>query len=58
MVLVRQLMRDEGGSPAIEVGLIVGLLAVASITALTALGDSVDLVWAGLVRTTTGAPAL
>lgn len=40
--MIKQLIQDEAGATAIEYGLIAGLVAVAIIVALTALGDSLD----------------
>jgi pilus assembly protein Flp/PilA len=42
MNLVHRLIKDESGATAIEYGLIAGLVAVAIIAALTALGGSLD----------------
>jgi pilus assembly protein Flp/PilA len=42
MNLVNRLIKDESGATAIEYGLIAGLVAVAIIAALTALGGSLD----------------
>jgi pilus assembly protein Flp/PilA len=39
MTFFKNLVRDEQGATAIEYGLIAALIAVAAITALTALGD-------------------
>ncbi|MSQ00853.1 MAG: Flp family type IVb pilin [Myxococcales bacterium] len=38
--MFKQLAQDESGATAIEYGLIFGLVAVAIIVALTALGDT------------------
>lgn len=40
--MIKQLINDETGATAIEYGLIAGLISVAIIVALTALGDSLD----------------
>ena len=40
--MFEQLIRDESGATAIEYGLIAGLVSVAIIIALTALGDSLN----------------
>jgi len=40
--MIKQLIQDETGATAIEYGLITGLISVAIIVALTALGDSLD----------------
>jgi len=42
MSFFKNLVRDEQGATAIEYGLIAALIAVAAITAMTALGDSLD----------------
>jgi pilus assembly protein Flp/PilA len=42
MNLMNRLIKDESGATAIEYGLIAGLVAVAIIGALTALGGSLD----------------
>lgn len=42
MSLIRRFMSDESGATAIEYGLIAGLVAVAIIAALTALGGSLN----------------
>jgi pilus assembly protein Flp/PilA len=40
--MFEQFIRDESGATAIEYGLIAGLVSVAIIIALTALGDSLN----------------
>jgi len=40
MTFLKSLLRDESGATAIEYGLIAGLVSVAAIIALTALGTS------------------
>ncbi len=40
MTLIKKLVHDEQGAPAIEYGLIAALIAVASITAMTSLGTT------------------
>lgn len=40
--MIKQLIQDETGATAIEYGLIAGLVSVAIIVALTALGGSLD----------------
>lgn len=40
--ILSKFFRDESGATAIEYGLIAALIAVAIITALTALGDQLD----------------
>ena len=42
MRLITKLFRDEAGATAIEYGLIAALIAVAAITAFTAVGTSLD----------------
>lgn len=41
MAFIRNFRRDEDGATAIEYGLIAALIAVAAMTAMTALGDSI-----------------
>jgi pilus assembly protein Flp/PilA len=48
MTFFKNLVRDEQGATAIEYGLIAALIAVAAITALTALGGELDDVFAGV----------
>lgn len=55
MTLVRRLIADESGATAIEYGLIAGLVAVAIIVALTALGDSLSSLFQGVSDTVAGA---
>lgn len=42
MKFLKQLRRNEEGATAIEYGLIAALIAVAAITAMTALGEEVE----------------
>lgn len=42
------LLRDEEGATAIEYGLIAGLIAVAIIIAITALGGQLDTMFSGV----------
>jgi len=42
MTLLKTLLRDEEGATAIEYGLIAALIAVAAITAMGALGNSLS----------------
>jgi pilus assembly protein Flp/PilA len=42
MKFFRNLMADKAGATAIEYGLIAALIAVAAITALTSLGDTLS----------------
>ena len=57
MQLMRRFWGDEGGATAVEYGLIAGLVAVAVITALTALGDSINALFSD-VATTVGNTAV
>ncbi len=43
--MIKQLIQDESGATAIEYGLIAGLISVAIIVALTAVGDSLDVIF-------------
>ena len=47
---VRKFMRDETGATAIEYGLIAGLVSVAAIAALSAMGGSLQSIF-GVVKT-------
>ena len=40
--LINKFLKDEDGATAIEYGLIAALIAVAIITAVTAVGDNLD----------------
>lgn len=40
--VIRSCLQDESGATAIEYGLIAGLVSVAAISALSALGDSLN----------------
>ena len=42
MKIIQKLLRDESGATAIEYGLMAALVSVAAITALGAMGDSLD----------------
>lgn len=42
MTFFKNLIRDEQGATAIEYGLIAALIAIAAITAMTALRDSLE----------------
>lgn len=42
MKFINKLIRDEQGATAIEYGLIAALIAVAAITAMTTLGDTLE----------------
>lgn len=48
MTFIKNLVRDEQGATAIEYGLIAALIAVAAITALTALGGELNDVFVGV----------
>lgn len=53
---VMKFLKEEDGATAIEYGLIAGLIAVAIIGALTALGDSLDTLFTNIkARLTTEA---
>jgi len=39
---IKNFVKDESGATAIEYGLIAALVSVAAVTALTAVGDSLD----------------
>lgn len=55
MNLVKRLIRDEEGATAIEYGLIAGLVAVAIITALSLLGDSLNNLFSDVATQVDGA---
>ena len=55
MDLVKRLIRDEEGATAIEYGLIAGLVAVAIITALSLLGDSLNNLFSDVATQVDGA---
>lgn len=48
MAFIRKLMKNEKGATAIEYGLIAALIAVAAITAMGALGDSLSNTFTGV----------
>jgi pilus assembly protein Flp/PilA len=48
MAFIRKLMKNEKGATAIEYGLIAALIAVAAITAMGALGDSLSNTFQGV----------
>ena len=60
MGLIKRLIQDEEGATAIEYGLIAGLVAVAIITALSLLGDSLNNLFSDVATqvdgATTGSP--
>lgn len=51
MNTLKRLIADESGATAIEYGLIAGLVAVAIIAALGALGDSLTLLFSNVAST-------
>lgn len=55
--MIKAFLNDESGATAIEYGLIAGLVAVAIIAALTALGGSLDSLFSEVASTVSGATA-
>lgn len=55
--MIKAFLNDESGATAIEYGLIAGLVAVAIIAALTALGGSLDTLFSEVASTVSGATA-
>ena len=53
--MIKSFISDESGATAIEYGLIAGLVAVAIIAALTALGTSLDCLFTGVSDTVSAA---
>ena len=51
MTFFKNLVRDEQGATAIEYGLIAALIAVAAITAMTALGGQLSETFTGVADT-------
>ena len=49
--IFRSFVRDESGATAIEYGLIAALVSVAAITALTAMGSSLDAMFTSVSST-------
>jgi pilus assembly protein Flp/PilA len=49
--ILRRLRSDQRGATAIEYGLIVGLIAIATITGMQSLGGGVGGKWGGLANT-------
>lgn len=49
--MIKSLIHDESGATAIEYGLIAGLISVAIIVALTALGGSLDTLFTNISDT-------
>lgn len=56
MTLIKKFLDDESGATAIEYGLIVGLIAVAIIVALTALGGHITGLFEKISTAITGTP--
>jgi len=54
---IRHFIRDESGATAIEYGLIAALVSVAAIGALSALGDSLNLIFSYISNTLSDAAA-
>lgn len=52
---LKNLMNDESGATAIEYGLIAALVSVAAITALTAMGSSLNTMFTAVSTALTGA---
>jgi pilus assembly protein Flp/PilA len=55
MNLISRFIKDESGATAIEYGLIAGLVAVAAIAALSALGTSLDTLFSNVATTVASA---
>ena len=55
--MLNAFVNDESGATAIEYGLIAGLVAVAIIAALSALGGSLDALFTHVATTVSGATA-
>ncbi|MCK6521107.1 Flp family type IVb pilin [Myxococcota bacterium] len=53
--MIKSFISDESGATAIEYGLIAGLVAVAIIAALTALGGSLETLFTGVSDTVSAA---
>ena len=51
MTFFKNLVRDEQGATAIEYGLIAALIAVAAITAMQSLGNSLEDTFSGVAGT-------
>ncbi|MFT5584190.1 MAG: pilus assembly protein Flp/PilA [Cognaticolwellia sp.] len=49
--MIKAFINDESGATAIEYGLIAGLVAVAIIAAITALGGSLDTLFSNVAST-------
>ena len=54
-IMIKAFLQDESGATAIEYGLIAGLVAVAIIAALTALGSSLSDLFSSVADTVEGA---
>jgi pilus assembly protein Flp/PilA len=54
-LLISRFIKDESGATAIEYGLIAGLVAVAAIAALSALGTSLDTLFSNVATTVASA---
>ena len=55
--VIRNLIKDESGATAIEYGLIAALVSVAAIGALTAMGDSLNVMFTAVSGALDGAIA-
>jgi pilus assembly protein Flp/PilA len=53
--ILKNLINDESGATAIEYGLIAALVSVAAITALTAMGGSLNTMFTAVSTALTGA---
>lgn len=51
MSLLKRLLLDDSGATSIEYGLIAGLVAIAAIAAMTALGDSLNTLFSNVADT-------
>lgn len=56
MKIVKSFLNDESGATAIEYGLLAALIAVAIITAVTALGSSLSTMFTGISGTVSNQP--
>lgn len=52
---ISKILSDESGATAIEYGLIAALVSVAAITALTAMGDSLETMFTAVSNALNGA---
>lgn len=55
LAFIRKYLNDESGATAIEYGLIAALVSVAAITALTAMGTSLNQIFTSVSTTLQGA---